>query len=239
MIQSHKSWIAGAFGVAAVALAGCSQKVSAPPPAIQSTAPLAIPVHRQTESHMVPLALNGRVAPIERARLDAFVADLAGSRPDALHATVSGAHSEAQLRTVTRMLVRDGIAPNKITVVPTSGRRMDEVTISVDRYVAAAPRCNPWGSIYTASSKKNANPTPTDFGCTDLENLGAMVADPHDLVKGESSPYADGTTAATAVSHYRLDEIPPLPNPGGFSVNTSGTGTASPPAGPSASTGGL
>jgi type IV pilus biogenesis protein CpaD/CtpE len=79
----------------------------------------------------------------------------------------------------------------------------------------------------------NANPARADLGCTTLNNLGAMVADPHDLVKGSSDPYAYGDTSATAVSRYRNDDVKPFLRAGGFAPGAVGGG-----GGASASTGG-
>jgi uncharacterized membrane protein YgcG len=41
-------------------------------------------------------------------------------------------------------------------------------------------------------------------------NLGAMVADPMDLVSGRGAPGSDGQEAASAVARLRLDRVKPL-----------------------------
>jgi pilus assembly protein CpaD len=222
-----KSSIAAALGIT-IALCGCDQTTTPQPLSLQSSAPLTIPVHKQSEIHSLPLAANGQPSPIERDRLRAFIADMAGSRPDALHVTIGGEPTGAQLREIKALLVTDGVDPKKIDVAPAGTAPSAPLTIAVDRYIATPPACSPWTGVSTASAEVNANPARPDLGCSDLNNLGAMVADPHDLVKGASDPYAYGDTAATAVSRYRSDEVKALPRSGGF---TAGGGA-------SASTGG-
>jgi pilus assembly protein CpaD len=212
-----KSSIAAALGITIV-LCGCDQSTTPQPLSLQSSAPLTIPVHKQSEIHSLPLAANGQPSPLERDRLRAFIADMAGSRPDALHVTIGGEPTGAQLREITALLVKDGVDPKKIEVAAAGTAPRAPLTIAVDRYIATPPVCSPWTGVSTASAEVNANPTRADLGCSDLNNLGAMVADPHDLVKGASDPYAYGDTAATAVTRYRSDEVKALPRSGGFTV---------------------
>ena len=209
-----KSSFAVTIGIA-VALAGCDQATPPQPLTLQSSAPLTIPVHKDSQTHPLALGANGQPSPLERERLRAFIADMAGSRPDAVHVTITGTPSSVQLRALTTLLVTDGVDPNKIAVAPPGATR-SPLTITIDRYVATPPVCNPWATIYTASTEVNANPARAQLGCSDLNNLGAMVADPHDLVKGSSDPYASGATAARAAARYQGDTVKPFINSGGF-----------------------
>ena len=209
-----KSSFAVGMGIA-LAVSGCDQATPPQPASLQSTSQLTIPVQKQTQTHPLYFGTNGQFSPLERDRLRAFIADMAGSRPDALHVTISGGPTAVQIRALTTVLVGDGLDPQKITVAPPGAPRT-AVSISVDRYVATPPVCEPWGAIYTASAEVNANPARDYLGCSDLNNLGAMVADPHDLVKGSSDPYADGATAGRAASRYQSDSVKGFLSPGGF-----------------------
>jgi pilus biogenesis lipoprotein CpaD len=217
-----------------IGLSGCDQATPPQPLSLQSAAPLTIPVEKQTQTHALYLGGNGQATPLERDRLHAFIADMAGRRPEALHVTISGAPTAVQLRSLTTLLIGDGVDPHKIAVAPSQSAR-SPLTITVDRYVATPPLCNPWGAANTASPDVNANPARAELGCSDLNNLGAMVADPHDLVKGSSYPYADGATAAAAVSRYESDAVKPFLSPGGFGPGAGGSSGGS---GTSGSTGG-
>jgi pilus assembly protein CpaD len=216
------------FTLSGFLLAACSTEVAPQPASLQSTAPLAIAVHEQSETHAVPLATDGRPTAFERDRLNAFVADLARSRPDALHATISGTAPRDTLLDIEKTLVSAGVDPQKITFAPAAaGAAPRSIVVAVVRYVADPPPCAPWGVNQTASGLANGNPAPPELGCTDLVNLSVMVADPHDLVKGSSSPYGSGETAANAVGRYRADRVKPFIAPGGFGPGgTSGGGSS-------------
>jgi pilus assembly protein CpaD len=214
MNRLSKSSFAAGIGIA-LALLGCDQATPPQPASLQSTSQMTIPVQKQTQTHPLYLGPNGQLAPLERDRLRAFIADMAESRPDALHVTISGAPTAVQTRALRTALVGDGVDPQKIAVAP-AGATRSPLAISVDRYVATPPVCEPWTSVYTASSEVNANPVRDYLGCSDLNNLGAMVADPHDLVKGSSDPYADGVTAVRAASRYQSDGVKNFLSPGGF-----------------------
>lgn len=220
-----KSSVAAGIGLA-IALSGCDQTTPPQPLSLQSAAPLTIPVHKDSQTHPLAIGANGQPSPLERDRLRAFIADMAGSRPDALHVTITGTPTPVQLRALTSLLVTDGVDPQKIAVSPPAVGR-SPLTITIDRYVATPPVCNPFGTIYTASADVNANPTRDQLGCSDLNNLGAMVADPHDLVKGSSDPYGDGATAARAASRYKSDAVKPFISTGSsFTPGAGGGGSA-------------
>ena len=228
MPRNHsKAFLSGALALAAVALAGCEQP---PPPAPaglqQASAPPELHVNRKTDAHDLQLDASGAPSALERQRLDAFIADLAGNRPDALHVTISGSRPEAQMQGVVRMLVEDGLDPKKIDLAPPSDAAASgPVSVAVDRYLVTPPTCAPWNAEASAGMDNSA--TRPDFGCSNLKNLGGMVADPHDLVSGSSSPYTDGATAAAVQRYYedKLKRLPPLEGISTFSTSgSSGTG---------------
>jgi hypothetical protein len=64
-------------------------------------------------------------------------------------------------------------------------------------------------------------------------NLRAMIANPHDLVIGASSPGADGDVAAAAVQRYRTGKVKALPDSGVAQVSAVSSGA---PSGAAAST---
>jgi type IV pilus biogenesis protein CpaD/CtpE len=55
-------------------------------------------------------------------------------------------------------------------------------------------------------------------------NLAVMVANPHDLVEGQSTNYSDGTLAAAAVDRLYRNQVKPLPDTQlGVGASTSGS----------------
>lgn len=225
MIHRPTKWFFAALlpGLASV-LFGCAEPAS-PPPAVQAAAP-SIEVHRQSETHVLQLGSDGVANPLERERLHAFIADLAGNRPDALHVTMSGsAGSDARLSGVVRLLVADGIDAKKIAVVPSDARTSEgSVLVTVDRYTATAPACAPWTTDSSAASDNSA--ARSDLGCSDMTNFAAMLADPHDLVKSSTSADADATTAAAAVQRYHEDKVKAFLPFNGFGVAPGPDGAA-------------
>ncbi len=72
----------------------------------------------------------------------------------------------------------------------------DQVTIVVDRHIVVTPDCG------QAQPDAGDRPLLTS-GCSDVANLGLMVADPRDLVRGRPVGPMDGEFAAKGVFDYR------------------------------------
>jgi type IV pilus biogenesis protein CpaD/CtpE len=53
-------------------------------------------------------------------------------------------------------------------------------------------------------------------------NVAAMVANPHDMIRGHGNARADGAVAEGAVARLRQDHAKPLPDPGGSSGGGGG-----------------
>jgi pilus biogenesis lipoprotein CpaD len=224
---------------AAATLAGCAQEAS-PAPTPHAAAPQAFTLREQTESHTLQLGSDGKASALERDRLDAFIANLAIKRPDALHVSVGGTSNDVQLQGAVRMLAEDGIDPTKIVLAPTrqAAAATGQVIVEIDLYRADAPACAPWSTIVSATDDGNTG--RPDLGCSDLANLDAMVADPRDLIKSSTTPYANGVTSATAVQRYNEDDVKPLPEASGFGAipknNASGASSST---GTSGTSGGM
>lgn len=108
------------------------------------------------------------------------------------------------------------------------------VVLVVERFVVITPSCANFAEqIGDASQAYN----PSNFGCSTEANLGMMIADPRDLLRGrDRSPY-DGTVMAAGVNRYEHDKIKaiaeittttmqnPVISAGGLAGGASGTGT--------------
>jgi pilus biogenesis lipoprotein CpaD len=68
-----------------------------------------------------------------------------------------------------------------------------DIVLYVERHVVTTPNCGNWPEDTTYNSENNRS---VYNGCSTVANLGLMVANPRDLVSGQSS----GTTTATAVN---------------------------------------
>lgn len=81
-----------------------------------------------------------------------------------------------------------GLSPNK-----------DQARLLISRYVVTPPRCGNW----TASNDNYTNSATSGFGCANQANLGLMIANPRDLIVGETNNVPDTESAAKAVHTYR------------------------------------
>lgn len=94
------------------------------------------------------------------------------------------------------------------------------VRVVVRRYVVTLPACPDW----TAPPGHTFNNQPrSNWGCATATNLGMMVADPGDLVRGRGPGPRDGETAARSVRHYRQDATKPLLSAGTGGQDTTAT----------------
>lgn len=88
------------------------------------------------------------------------------------------------------------------------------------RLVAQPKQCPTWNHELFDGLENQA---PQRYGCADMYNLGLMVANPADLVKGRTPDPADANTGILGVERYRSDKKKNLINP----KDISATGGAS------------
>lgn len=74
------------------------------------------------------------------------------------------------------------------------------VKVVLGRYVVIPPKCPDWSKRADGDS---ANRPSSNFGCANTTNLGLMVANPGDLVRGRTPGPADGATGARRYKQYR------------------------------------
>ena len=74
------------------------------------------------------------------------------------------------------------------------------VRVVVSRSTAHVPGCPNWDR---PSTPELAGSTMSNFGCAINSNLAAMVANPADLVQGQSGPGTDPMTINRAIKTYR------------------------------------
>lgn len=78
------------------------------------------------------------------------------------------------------------------------------VAVSIGRYMASTPTCPDWSNI---DPEGFSNAPSANFGCATTSNLGAMVANPADLLHGATPGPADAEFAARGVQRYRSGEL--------------------------------
>ncbi len=122
-----------------------------------------------------------------------------------------------RIDTVKRFLSRNGLDDGRIHASAFGERlpaspgsderawsRNRRVEIVLDRYVVTPPACPDWSR---RSGLDFANQPHSNFGCATETNLGMMIANPKDLIKGRKLGSADGIHQAEGIVRYRQGQL--------------------------------
>ena len=144
----------------------------------------------------------------ERSRLHQFLTRHDAGYGDRIRIGSGGVHADgtdvrrasrretavaAELR---RLEFRSGLLPELPAGADTDG----SVRIELGRHVVVPPDCPDWTKRADGDS---ANRRSSNFGCATAVNLGLMVADPGDLIRGRTAGPADGAVGARRYKSYR------------------------------------
>ncbi|MBY0272809.1 MAG: CpaD family pilus assembly protein [Alphaproteobacteria bacterium] len=146
-------------------------------------------------------------------------------------------HSKKRIKDIQRVLVKYGVSYDMITVEPAEkGHKSmsscsSGVNLVLEKYLVIPPSCADFSQPIGDARQAHA---PSNFGCATVANLGMMVANPRDLIKGRSLGASDGTVMAAGVDRYRKDKVKELidtsttVDPGSLnSTNSSSSSTSS------------
>lgn len=189
---------------AATMVTGCAQDANSDLTARNN--PTVYSVHQpvvQRTDYVLDLTSTGNgLAPAESVRLKGWFDGLQLGYGDRISIDESGGYIDPSARAEIQgvagaygMLLSEGAPITAGAVEP--GR----VRVVVSRMSASVPGCPDWsysGQIGAPIS------TDSNYGCATNSNLAAMVADPNDLVLGQSGGSAvDAADALKAVKTYR------------------------------------
>lgn len=157
---------------------------------------------------VIPFAPGtARLGASEVAQLDRFLARDSANRTQVsvvIGPNTGPAPLAAQRgREIQTQLARRGIDS---TLVHGDSDRLavNTVLVSIDRYVVTTPHC----PDFSKATESNYTNTPdSNFGCATAQNLGLMVADPADLVRGRDLGPQDGTQSVLAIQRYRTGKV--------------------------------
>jgi pilus assembly protein CpaD len=100
--------------------------------------------------------------------------------------------------------------------VTAGGTQPGVVRVVVSRSIAYVPGCPDWRESSEIGTRVT---TASNFGCATNSNLAAMIANPDDLVLGQTGDTSgDATTASRAINQYRTA---PLSGAGGLKQTSS------------------
>lgn len=175
------------------------------------------PVVQRTD-YVLDLAggANG-LSPDERARLAAWFGSLGLGYGDRVF--VDGDYGFGGGRDdVARVAAEHGILLSEGAPVTAGAVAPDTVRVVVSRSTATVPGCPNW---HKGDWPEGPSATSSNYGCAVNSNLAAMVADPSDLVLGQTgSGTGDATTASKAIQVYR--QAPPTGTKGLSDTETRG-----------------
>ena len=219
--RSRRWWILAATIVTAPLLPGCT-------PAPSDTAINQIATKPVTLTHAVHFAPgSSALAPSEVASLRDFLHP--NGRNGVAGVTIAAGNdplAAARSARVSHALDTLGIVH---TVAPAgTATAADAVLVTVNREIASAPPCPNWAPIGTYNS---SNGTTQSLGCATANDLYRMVADPRDLVSGQTPGPAEAAPSMRAVEAYRTGDQkinPQMPSMGnsitGLGTNGGGGG---------------
>jgi len=162
--------------------------------------------------HFAPGAAD--LDPSETRRLDAFLDRIGAGADDQIRIASFadpglGENLAARRAGVVATHLRDrGLWSRRATAPAQSVAGEDTATVLLGRYVVTPPDCPDWRKPPTGDF---ANHAASNFGCASATNLGLMLADPGDLIRGRSMGPGDGDALARGVRKYREGEAKPAP----------------------------
>jgi pilus assembly protein CpaD len=87
---------------------------------------------------------------------------------------------------------------------PAAWRLNRRVELILERHLVTLPACPDWSR---QSGTDFSNQPHSNFGCATQTNLGLMVAEPKDLVRGRTLAPADGVHQAEGIVRYRTGTV--------------------------------
>jgi pilus assembly protein CpaD len=207
------AWRAGTLGLALM-VSACTSTVEN----WQEVKPQRQPeVQSVDHHHAVQFAgRSTRLSTYEEQQLSRFLASIGAARDNQfiisprISAGDSGAGAQtarARAHTIARHLRARGLDPEIVLSPTETAGGLSRVDVVVRQYLVTLPPCPDW----TARPGWNfGNQPSSNWGCATATNLGLMVADPADLVRGAGSQPASAEPLVLSIDRYRRDEIKEL-----------------------------
>lgn len=139
----------------------------------------------------------------EKTRLERFISDIDPTYGDVVTIEVDSS-DQAHWDTVAGELKDLGLRVNRAATNNGGTPAEGDARVVVTRHIVNPPRCPDWRKPAYPDYKNTAS---SNFGCATATNLGAMIADPRDLVEGQEFTGPDAERASMAVRSYRQDAI--------------------------------
>jgi pilus assembly protein CpaD len=168
----------------------------------------------------------------ESARLDRLVTSGVIRPSDRVTIAAGGppALSGQRVAAISRELLAYGIVAEP---QPLETPSTNHAILGIGRYTVTLPPCPNWSE---STNAEYTNAHSSNWGCAAAVNLGLMVANPADLVRGRPLAPTAAMPAVGAVERYLTDRVkqPPAPTASPFAptTTTGGSDTGGPAVGP-------
>ena len=192
-----------------VLLAGCS--LPTPPPERIAPEKNEVKVERTLYSHIVDFERGEQnFTPGARQSLEQFLRESGADRHATMVVTaaptVPGELAERRRDAALRFLREKGFRPkSEDDLLDPHPVAEADVLIRVARYHAVLPDCPDYSRTIIGGFH---NLPSSNFGCAYNRNLGQMVANSRDLLRGRDLAPADGERQSATIRAYREGEIP-------------------------------
>jgi len=162
----------------------------------------------ETQTETVTVHFAGSRNRLTGEEIDALKNSLAKISPMAVESVQlmmppSQMHNEERKAHLGKVLRAMGYRKFTMMTEPSDTVQPNEARIAVSYAAVIAPKCPDWR---TSSVTTFSNTGKGGFGCATVNNLGVMVEDPHDLVRGESENAPDMERNSLALDKYRKGE---------------------------------
>lgn len=195
---------------------------------IEASSPKQLEVDRAEYRHSVYFPTDRSTIPTsERARLLSFLETVrprgrdsirleghADERASELYNLELAASRNERVEALLREVGLGGLPVTAVAygeavpAVPSTGpaawRLNRRVELILERRLVTLPACPDWSR---ESGTDFSNQPHSNFGCATQTNLGLMVAEPKDLVRGRTLAPADGVHQAEGVVRYRTGKV--------------------------------
>lgn len=188
-------------GLSALA-AGCTQPVATHAELTPTYNPSVYSVHQpvvQRTDYVLDLAGGNGLAPSEAARLQAWFDGLQLGYGDRVWVDEGGAYGGGTRQDIGAVVQSYGLLLSDGAPVTAGPVQPGAARVIVSRMNASVPTCPDWSDARPGSP---SSPTHSNYGCAVNSNLAAMIANPSDLVLGQSGT-SDAAAGARAVKAYR------------------------------------
>ena len=159
------------------------------------------PVVAQTDYAFDVAVTPSGLAPGEADRLDGWLSSLKLGYGDRVAIDAASSNVAAAKSAVRHEVARYGVLLSDAAPVTPSPVTPGTLRVVVTRMRASVPGCPDHSKNPTMDFESN---TGSDFGCAVNTNLAAMVANPEDLIHGQSGgDVVDAAVAAKAIKTFR------------------------------------